>query len=570
MKALVFAAGFGTRLLPYTRHLPKPLFPIAGIPLLEHILMQLCHAGITEIHINTHHLGDKIHTFIKRFQPRFPVPVRLHPEDPLLGTGGTLKKQIHHFGNHPFLVMNGDVYTRADLSTLMTVHLQSDAAATLGVTDAPEINTVCLDDQGAVLGFTPDRFPDAMCFRTFTGIQVIDPSRTSPFPQEEIFSSIRWYEQMIAEGLTLQTMEIPRHDWADIGSAESYQQAAWKAMIAETATNGTEPIRFDKLAGDGSDRSWYRVSWANRTAILGDHGMGEKTAPCDYLSVCHIGTHLYQQGLAIPRILTSDPFSGAVLMEDLGDVHLADAVNRLSGDADAVIDLYHTVFSNLMTLNRKGHAGFQAAWTQQTAVYDADLIIEKECLYFIHAFLVSGLGLAVDPDPLMPEFRQLAERASNGTFMGFMHRDCQSRNILIREGTPYFIDFQGGRTGPLEYDLASLIIDPYVNLQSDLRIRLITCAEDLLTKRIGSPVRLSDTAFPWCRLTRNLQILGAFAFLSQQKGKIGFADYIPSAIRTLKQTVTELPEPLLPNLRALVLTLPEAPDICRFMPSASA
>jgi aminoglycoside/choline kinase family phosphotransferase len=139
--------------------------------------------------------------------------------------------------------------------------------------------------------------------------------------------------------------------------------------------------------------------------------------------------------------------------------------------------------------------------------------------------------------------------------VGFMHRDFQSRNILISAGRPYIIDFQGGRLGPAEYDLASLLIDPYVALPAALRE---TLRDDFIARyheQTGKPPEAIAATYRLCALARNLQILGAFGFLATAKGKNYFADYIPPALASLQQHLAGLPGHDFPQLRGIADTL---------------
>jgi aminoglycoside/choline kinase family phosphotransferase len=131
----------------------------------------------------------------------------------------------------------------------------------------------------------------------------------------------------------------------------------------------------------------------------------------------------------------------------------------------------------------------------------------------------------------------LADNALQDATLGFMHRDMQSRNIMLNGNTVYFIDFQGGRIGPIQYDLASLLIDPYVNLPLHLQRLLLDYSIEKLSAHIQlDPVKFR-TCYRFCALARNLQILGAFAYLSRVAGKKQFAQYIPAAVASLRSNL---------------------------------
>jgi len=113
MKAMVLAAGFGTRLLPYTQDIPKPLFPLAGQPLLDIAIKNLIRAGCDAIIVNTHHLHEQIESFIEA--QAYAIPVNTCYEPTILGTGGGIKNVANFWDSRPFMVINGDIYSTIDL-----------------------------------------------------------------------------------------------------------------------------------------------------------------------------------------------------------------------------------------------------------------------------------------------------------------------------------------------------------------------------------------------------------------------------------------------------------------------
>jgi len=185
------------------------------------------------------------------------------------------------------------------------------------------------------------------------------------------------------------------------------------------------------------------------------------------------------------------------------------------------------------------------------------LILEKECRYFVDSFLNGFLGEQTGFEDFSDEFESLAEMALQHGYFSFMHRDLQSRNIMIRSDRVGFIDFQGGRMGPLQYDLAALLIDPYTALDAATQERLKEHADQTLQRITGVQAGSFLEGYAYCALTRNLQMLGAFGFLSRVKGKRYFEAFIPQAVKTLAQTLSGLQAIRLPRLTALAKRLAE-------------
>lgn len=154
MKAMVLAAGQGTRLKPFTDAMPKPMMPVAGKPLLEHIIRQLKESGITEIVINLHHQPESIQRHFGD-GTRFGVRIIYSHEDKLLGTAGAVKNLESHFMD-TFLVYYGDNYVEIDLNDLVQKHKVSQAAATIAVfpCETPHLSGIVqIDGKGNILNF---------------------------------------------------------------------------------------------------------------------------------------------------------------------------------------------------------------------------------------------------------------------------------------------------------------------------------------------------------------------------------------------------------------------------------
>ncbi|MCP4344560.1 MAG: phosphotransferase [Desulfobacterales bacterium] len=566
MKAMILAAGFGTRLLPYTEDTPKPLFTIAGRPLLDIIIRSLQSAGCEAVIINTHHLPQKIDSFIAGQKYLFPVSTRYEPE--ILGTGGAIKNASDFWDDRPFMVINSDIVTNIDLGKVYEYHLNHNFPATLVLHDDPDFNTVTADKDSFITGFNPQPTTGNHSL-TFTGIQVINPEVISYIPENVFSSSIDAYTKLMAEGKKIKAFISKQYNWKDIGTPERYRNAVISEMAPKAFKISTEQagqvssfkfqvsnFQISNIQGDGSDRKWYRLTAHNNSLIMADHGIRthENTSETD--SFVSIGRHLHSKGIPVPEIYLYDTFSGIVFMEDLGDVSLQAVVRNAANDEE-IFSYYKSVIDILVQLSVSGGREFDLSWTYQTAHYDRELILERECRYFVDAFLNGYLGMNLQFEDFKDEFELLADKALEFSVNGFMHRDMQSRNIMAvsrpgNEKSFYLIDFQGGRTGPIQYDLASLLIDPYVNLPYSLQADLL----DYCIKKLSLLIQINSDRFrecyKYCSLTRNLQMLGAFGYLSRVKGKTYFEEYIPLAVRTLKNNFIDLDSADFSSLKEII------------------
>ena len=570
MKALILAAGLGTRLRPYSENTPKPLFTIGGRPLLDIIISNLIDSGCKAIIVNTHHLHQKIDAYLTR--KKYPVPVTTRHEPDILGTGGAIKNVADFWDNTPFIVINSDIFTNIDFKSVYEFHLNHRHPATLVLYNDPEFNTVAINNDGFIQGFnerssitgpsdSPINGPRSFGFEaykrlTFTGIQVLEPELLELIPDNVFFSIIDGYKKLLSQNKKLCAYITKDHYWKDLGTPERYKLAVFDKMAPEAfklafpGSEGSNIVRTE-LYGDGSDRKWYRVERGDRSLVMADHGIRQDNSTCETDAFVAIGLHLHAKGIPVPKIYCYDTFSGHVFMEDLGGMSFQTLVKNIENQND-VVSHYKLLIRHIGKLSIDGGKDFDPAWTCQTAYYTKDLIVEKECRYFVDAFLKGYLKMDIRFQDFEDESRSLADKALKFSINGFMHRDLQSRNIMVKNNRFYFIDFQGGRLGPIQYDLASLLIDPYVSLSRPVQDILLKFAVKTLSPVIRIDPDKFISCYQYCAITRNLQILGAFGFLSRIKKKRYFEKYIPNAIKSLKHNLSSFGNTEFPNLTSIV------------------
>jgi aminoglycoside/choline kinase family phosphotransferase len=219
--------------------------------------------------------------------------------------------------------------------------------------------------------------------------------------------------------------------------------------------------------------------------------------------------------------------------------------------SEQIIALYQQTVRELARMQVRAREKFDCSWCWDTPCYDRSLMLERESGYFLQALCRDLLRLSFAEDEVTREFEELADRASQADVSFFLHRDFQSRNIMVHQGRVRFIDFQAGRLGPAAYDLASLLIDPYVALPDYLQETLI---DEYLAELISiisyDPDRFKKE-FILLAVQRNLQILGAFALLSGQSGKPFFRQYIQPSLESLQTLLAKAAPDGYPCLKAL-------------------
>lgn len=324
----------------------------------------------------------------------------------------------------------------------------------------------------------------------------------------------------------------------------------------EGFAENTDKVRIRPLSGDGSSRLFFKIKTksASYCGVLPAHEYPKKGL-AEAHAAFNIGSHLKRRGAPVPEIHAFDPVSGFILFEDLGEKLLHDLLQEKKKESaelfgHEITELYKEIIEILLFMQISGSVHFDRKWCWDTQRYDKKLMLEKESGYFLQTFCQDLLGIKSFPDKLDEEFKLLAGRAARQPAVYFLHRDFQSRNLMISDGKIRIIDFQGARLGPLGYDLASLLIDPYARLPEQLQHELLEHYLGHLCK-YGLDDRAFAKGYPFLALQRNLQILGAYAFLGFQKNKKFFRQFILPATFSLQQRLAQSDAKDYPCLRKL-------------------
>ncbi|MEA3187886.1 MAG: N-acetylmuramate 1-kinase [Chthoniobacter sp.] len=314
--------------------------------------------------------------------------------------------------------------------------------------------------------------------------------------------------------------------------------------------------RFPRYAGSGieitpvekggSDRKYYRVAVAEeRSLILVKYGK-DRTENSNYVAIARFLSRL---GIRVPEIYFHDEDEHLIWMEDLGERDLWSYRNEPWG---TLRDRYRSALGELVKLHTRAQSAVTEFAPALETEFDAELYRWEQNYFFencVHRFF-GGKATACDEKMLAEIAARLHEQPRV-----VVHRDFQSQNILLRDGNAYLIDFQGLRPGLAQYDLASLVYDPYVALTAVQREELITLYVEKALDADGKIAPDFRAIFDLCALQRLMQALGAYGFLGLAKERPQFLDYIPPALASLREVVAridglrELPE-LLDQLRA--------------------
>jgi NDP-sugar pyrophosphorylase family protein len=238
MKAMILAAGLGTRLRPLTNDCPKALVEVAGRTMLEIALTRLRDFGIREVIVNVHHFAGKVVDYLKA-NSNFGMQIEVSREDDLLDTGGGLKKAAWFFQSdskvdEPFILHNVDVISNIDLDRMVKFHTENRALATLAVQERETSRYLLFDQQGQLCGRRAGRDGKVDMVRSthqtqalaFSGIHVIAPRFLNMMTEEGAFSIIATYLRLAAQGESILAFRADAYEWRDLGKPESVAEAA--------------------------------------------------------------------------------------------------------------------------------------------------------------------------------------------------------------------------------------------------------------------------------------------------------------------------------------------------------
>lgn len=315
-----------------------------------------------------------------------------------------------------------------------------------------------------------------------------------------------------------------------------------------TYTN-EEPQNIEELPSSGSNRRYFRLS--GKQSLIGVIG----TCKEENEAFLYMDAHFISKGLPVPKVLLHSEDKMAYIQEDLGDTLLFNAIEK--GRKTTVFSeeekiLLSKTIRLLPDIQFAGADGMDFSKCYPASEFNARSIL-WDLNYFKYCFL-KATGMEFLEDKLEDDFQRLTDVLLRSSSATFMYRDFQSRNVMIKDGEPWFIDFQGGRKGPVFYDVASFLWQAKANLPDSLRGELL---EDYINAlRKYTPV---DKEYFYAQLRhfvlfRTLQVLGAYGFRGYFEKKPHFIQSVPFAIANLRSLLT-VPYPEYPYLNKILKEL---------------
>lgn len=298
--------------------------------------------------------------------------------------------------------------------------------------------------------------------------------------------------------------------------------------------------RFTAMPASGSYREYYRIRSKNRSVIGAFNAdVKENTAFLSFTS------HLLKSGIPVPEIYTVSSDLKKYLLEDLGDTTLFSFLTKTretEGFSETIIAEYRKVLSLLPEIQMTAGKGIDYSVCYPREAFDKQSMM-WDLNYFKYYFLKLA-RIPFDEQALEDDFQTFSDYLLSAPSDYFLYRDFQSRNVMLKEDRVYFIDYQGGRRGALQYDLASLLFDGKADIPPGVRSQLYDFYLDQLKKYIPVDEQSFTTYFSGFVLIRMMQAMGAYGFRGLYEKKEIFLRSIPYAIKNLQGLLPELHLPV--------------------------
>lgn len=312
-------------------------------------------------------------------------------------------------------------------------------------------------------------------------------------------------------------------------------------------------ITITKLPQSGSDRVYFRLS-SNKHSVIGTYSADTK----ENETFIYMAIHFHSKNVAVPKVYGASDDHHYYLQEDLGDVSLYSIIQQ-EGMSDRVVGLLKRTLEQLAYLQIKGAEDFDFQKCHPIKAFD-----KSSMFWDLNSFKYYFARVArvhFNETELNKDFHNLSDYLLQEKHQYFMFRDCQSRNIMIKDEEPYFIDFQGGRKGALQYDCASLLWQAGAKIPMDLREQLF----EFYVENVKSHIALNEADFKerykGFILIRILQVLGAYGFRGLIEKRPHFIQSIIPALENLRYFIPNIKD--LPELKSVLTQLTES-DIFKY------
>lgn len=320
-------------------------------------------------------------------------------------------------------------------------------------------------------------------------------------------------------------------------------------LSALTESIGMKALDITPIAASGSSRQYFRITTSNGSVIGTYNANVEENEAFFYLT-----SHFGEKGLPVPQLLAINGERNCYLQSDQGDDTLFRFVQQslLSGKYnDQTVKLFRQTLEALVRFQTEGHEGLDYSKVYPTPCFDKSAVMD-DLDYFKYYFAKPHAEVVFNEQRLKGEFKAFADVVCQAYNNAFMYRDFQSRNVMVHEGKPCFIDYQGGRQGPLQYDVVSLLFQVKAQMPQTLRDELLEHYKKALSQKINLQDIAFDKYYPYFVYLRLLQVLGAYGFRGLIQKKAHFIESIPYALKELAAWTESHPLTGYPELESVI------------------
>jgi len=295
--------------------------------------------------------------------------------------------------------------------------------------------------------------------------------------------------------------------------------------------SGKEPLKLEKIPGSGSSRQYFRIT-GKQGSVIGAVNQDERENEAFF----SFSRHFRDGGLPVPEILAINPKRNCYLLTDLGDISLFSRLTESRKEKGMfpgeIVDLYRKVLEWLPQFQVETGKELDYTKCYPRPVFDRQSML-WDLNYFKYYFL-KLVKASFDEQKLEDDFETLTTFLLSADADYFMYRDFQSRNVMIVDGHPWFIDYQGGRKGALQYDVASLLYDAKANIPEPIREQFLGYYLEVLNRYIPVNLEIFTGYYHGFILIRILQALGTYGFRGYYENKPHFLQSIPYALKNLQ------------------------------------
>ena len=319
-----------------------------------------------------------------------------------------------------------------------------------------------------------------------------------------------------------------------------------------TLSAGLNPTAILPIAESGSARKYFRVV-TKTGSLIGTYS--ENTEENE--AFLAFSQHFHDLGMNVPEVFAVNQERTCYLQSDFDDDNLFAHVQKslmAGGFNDNVIQLYKAALKHLVKFQCIGHQGLDYRKAYPNARFDRQAILD-DLNYFKYYFVKPHEEIDFNETRLNRDFNAFADFVSQAPCDFFMYRDFQSRNIMIKDNELYFIDFQGGRKGPLNYDVVSLLYQVRAQIPQAVRNELVQFYKAELSQFVNPKEVQFDLYQPFFVYLRLLQVLGAYGFRGLIQKKAHFIESIPYALKELKTWNESRPLNNYPELQNVITQL---------------